>query len=120
MERCESKSTQIIPAMALDGLENGAMKHGLYGECHANPMDLHMPDYGGLHLPPIERKMYRKICYFLGITINQDGNVLSTKCTLQLHYAQFGAGTTDQKAWQIFDSKVTNLLYDEYCLKEAH
>ena len=26
----------------------------------------------------------------------------------------------DQKAWQIFDSKVTNLLYDEYHFKEAH
>ena len=106
-------------------LENGAMKHGLYGECHATPMDLHMPDYGGLHLPPIERKMYRKICYFLGIMINQDGNrfVDEGENFRNYTYAQFGRRVLeqpDQKAWQIFDSKVTNLLYDEYHFKEAH
>ena len=84
-----------------------------------------MPDYGGLHLPPIERKMYRKICYFLGIMINQDGNrfVDEGENFRNYTYAQFGRRVLeqpDQKAWQIFDSKVTNLLYDEYHFKEAH
>ena len=45
----------------------------LYDGCHATPMDLHMKNYGGLDLEPKERKNYRKICYFLGIMINEKG-----------------------------------------------
>ena len=54
-------------------LKLGAQKNGLYDGCHATPMDLHMKNYGGLDLEPKERKNYRKICYFLGIMINEKG-----------------------------------------------
>ena len=103
----------------------GAMQYGLYEGCHATPMDLHMPDFGGLDLPPIERKMHRKICYFLGIMINQHGKrfVDEGENFRNYTYAQFGRKVLeqpDQKAWQIFDSKVDKLLYDEYRFREAH
>ena len=42
--------------------------------------------------------------------------------TKKYTYSQFGRRVLeqpDQKAWQIFDSKVTNRLYDEYHFKEA-
>lgn len=105
--------------------EIGAMKYGFYEGCHATPMDLHMPDFGGLDSPPIERKMHRKICYFLGIMINQNGErfVDEGENFRNYTYAQFGRRVLEQpeqRAWQIFDSKVDQLLYDEYRFKDAH
>ncbi|MEM7721439.1 MAG: FAD-dependent tricarballylate dehydrogenase TcuA [Pseudomonadota bacterium] len=112
-----------------DGLkmarEIGAKAEGLYDGCHATPMDLHMADFGGLHLPPSERKNYRKICYFLGVMLNAEGQrfVDEGKDFRNYTYAQFGRAVLDQPghfAWQIFDAKVEPLLYGEYRFKEAH
>ncbi|MEM9319182.1 MAG: FAD-dependent tricarballylate dehydrogenase TcuA [Pseudomonadota bacterium] len=112
-----------------DGLEMalamGAKRQGLYDGCHATPMDLHMADYGGLHLEPIERKNYRKICYFLGVMLNAEGQrfVDEGKDFRNYTYAQFGRAVLNQPghfAWQIFDAKVDPLLYAEYRFKEAH
>ncbi len=106
-------------------LEIGAMKHGLYGGCHATPMDLHMKNYGGLDLEPKERKNYRKICYFLGIMINAKGQRFldEGKNFRNYTYAQYGRKVLEQPghfAWQIFDSKVFDLLYEEYRFHDAH
>lgn len=106
-------------------LAAGAASHGLYDGCHATPMDLHMADYGGLRLPPGERKNYRKICYFLGIMLNADGArfVDEGENFRNYTYAQFGRAILDQPgqfAWQIFDSKVFDLLYGEYTFHDAH
>ncbi|MBF9052130.1 FAD-dependent oxidoreductase [Roseobacter sp. HKCCD9010] len=103
----------------------GARPRGLYDGCHATPMDLHMADFGGLHLPPIERKNYRKICYFLGVMLNADGKrfVDEGKDFRNYTYAQFGRAVLDQPghfAWQVFDAKVSHLLYGEYSFKDAH
>lgn len=103
----------------------GAQEYGLYGGCHATPMDLHMPDYGNLALPPVERKNYRKICYFLGVMLNADGNrfVDEGENFRNYTYAQFGAAIMGQPghfAWQIFDAKVFDLLYGEYHFHDAH
>lgn len=103
----------------------GAARHGLYEGCHATPMDLHMADFGGLHLPPSERKNFRKICYFLGVMLNADGArfVDEGKTFRNYTYAQFGRAVLDQPghfAWQIFDAKVDPLLYGEYHFEEAH
>lgn len=112
-----------------DGLEMafalGAARNGLFGQCHATPMDLHMADYGGLDLPPIERKNYRKICYFLGVMLNANGErfVDEGENFRNYTYAQFGAAVLEQPghfAWQIFDSKVFDLLYAEYRFHDAH
>ena len=51
----------------------GAAMYGRVDGCHAVPMDLNMPDYGNTDLPYVERKHYRKICYFLGIMLNAAG-----------------------------------------------
>ena len=106
-------------------LATGAREHGLYQGCHATPMDLYTPDYGGLHLPAHERKNYRKICYFLGIMLNKAGQRFVDEGInfRNYTYAQFGKAILEQPgqmAWQIFDSKVFDLLYEEYRFKEAH
>ena len=103
----------------------GAVAHGLYGGCHATPMDLHMADYGGLHLPPGERKNYRKISYFLGVMLNARGErfVDEGENFRNYTYAQFGRAVLEQPghfAWQIFDGKVLDLLYGEYRFHDAH
>ena len=106
-------------------LDIGAIKHGLYDGCHATPMDLHMKNYGGLDLEPKERKNYRKICYFLGIMVNAKGLRFldEGKNFRNYTYAQYGRKVLEQPdhfAWQIFDSKVFDLLYEEYRFHDAH
>ena len=125
----EKAKVRGTPHNTGDGLamarEIGAKAYGLYDGCHATPMDLHMADFGGLHLPPRERKSYRKICYFLGVMLNADGKrfVDEGKDFRNYTYAQFGRAVLDQPghfAWQVFDAKVAPLLYDEYRFREAH
>lgn len=106
-------------------LEAGAMEYGLYDGCHATPMDLHMADFGGLDLPPSERKNYRKISYFLGVMLNARGDRFVDEGAnfRNYTYAQFGKAVLQQPghfAWQIFDSKVLDLLYAEYRFHDAH
>ncbi|MEM9793480.1 MAG: FAD-dependent tricarballylate dehydrogenase TcuA [Pseudomonadota bacterium] len=102
----------------------GAQAHGFYGGCHATPMDLHMADFGNLELQPGERKNYRKICYFLGVMLNARGERFVDEGInfRNYTYAQFGAAIMEQPghfAWQIFDSKVLELLYGEYHFHDA-
>jgi tricarballylate dehydrogenase len=103
----------------------GAAQYGLYPGCHATPMDLHMPEYANLDLPAGERKNYRKICYFLGVMLNAEGNrfVDEGKNFRNYTYAQFGKAVLEQPghfAWQVFDAKVDDLLYAEYRFHDAH
>ena len=102
----------------------GAEMCGRPDACHAVPMDLHMPDFGNLELPFTERKNYRKICYFLGIMLNANGErfVDEGQNFRNYTYAQFGREILNQPqgfAWQIFDSQVDDLLYDEYRFKHS-
>jgi tricarballylate dehydrogenase len=102
-----------------------ARRHGLYEGCHATPMDLYTPDYGNLAIPHLERKHYRKICYFLGIMVNARGQrfVDEGKDFRNYTYAQFGRAILEQPehlAWQVFDAKVDRLLYSEYKFHDAH
>jgi len=106
-------------------LEAGAQSYGLFEGCHATPMDFHMADYGNLDLDPGERKNYRKICYFLGIMLNAKGHRFVDEGInfRNYTYAQFGKAIMEQPdhfAWQIFDSKVFDLLYGEYNFHDAH
>lgn len=103
----------------------GAQSYGSYGGCHATPMDLHMADYGGLSLPPGERKNYRKISYFLGVMVNAEGTRFVDEGAnfRNYTYAQYGAAILEQPgqfAWQVFDAKVLDLLYPEYRFHDAH
>ncbi len=103
----------------------GAQRYGLFDGCHATPMDLHMPNYGNLDIPHLERKNYRKICYFLGIMLNACGErfVDEGRDFRNYTYAQFGRAVLEQPghfAWQLFDAKVAPLLYEEYTFHDAH
>ncbi len=103
----------------------GAAKHGSYQGCHATPMDLHMKNYGNLDIPHMERKKYRKICYFLGVMLNATGaRFVDEGINFRNYtYAQFGRAVLEQPghfAWQVFDAKVFDLLYDEYWFEDAH
>lgn len=102
----------------------GAAKRGAFKGAHATPMDLHMKSYGNLDIPHGQRKNYRKISYFLGLMINAKGDrfVDEGKDFRNYTYAQFGQAVLEQPnqfAWQIFDSKVTDLLYEEYRFFDA-
>jgi len=105
-------------------LNAGATLFGKSDGCHAVPMDRHMPDYGNVELPIIERKKYRKICYFLGVMLNANGErfVDESENFRNYTYAQFGRAILEQPgsfAWQVFDDKVAPLLYDEYRFEHA-
>ncbi len=109
----------IAMALAL-----GAQRYGKYNGCHATPMDLYMKNYGNLELPPELRKNYRKICYFLGVMLNANGERFVDEGInfRNYTYAQFGRAVLEQPkhfAWQIFDAKVFDLLYDEYSFNDA-
>ena len=106
-------------------LQAGAQEYGLFGGCHATPMDLHMADFGNLELPHGARKNYRKICYFLGVMLNARGERFVDEGInfRNYTYAQFGRAVLEQPehfAWQVFDAKVFDLLYEEYHFHDAH
>lgn len=84
-----------------------------------------MADYGNLKIPHAERKNYRKICYFLGVMLNENGERFVDEGInfRNYTYAQFGRAIIEQpgsRAWQIFDAKVFDLLYAEYRFHDAH
>jgi tricarballylate dehydrogenase len=125
----EKAKVRGTPHNTGDGLvmahDLGAAKYGLYPNCHATPMDLHMPDFANLDLPAGERKNYRKICYFLGVMLNANGDrfVDEGENFRNYTYAQFGKAVLDQPghfAWQVFDAKVDDMLYAEYRFHDAH
>ncbi len=112
-----------------DGLamafQAGAAQHGFFRGCHATPVDLRMPDFGGLHQPVLERKNCRKISYFLGVMLNANGERFVDEGAnfRNYTYAQFGRAILEQPgrfAWQVFDGKVLDLLYEEYRVPSAH
>ena len=105
-------------------IEIGGQFYGVPDGCHATPMDLNMPNYGNLDIPYIERKHYRKICYFLGVMLNANGERFVDEGInfRNYTYAQFGRAILNQPdnfAWQVFDKKVEHLLYSEYRFWDA-
>ncbi len=103
----------------------GAQKYGRFDGCHATPMDYFMKNYGNLDIPHGERKNYRKISYFLGVMLNENGERFVDEGIdfRNYTYAQFGRAVLQQpgqRAWQIFDAKVFDLLYAEYRFDDAH
>ena len=77
-----------------------------------------MKNYGNLEIATNERKNYRKISYFLGVMINNEGQRFVDEGIdfRNYTYAQFGRAVLQQP---IFDSKVFDLLYAEYSFFDA-
>lgn len=103
--------------MALDA---GAASYGHWSGCHSVAWDLNAPEAGDL----VVRDGYQKHSYPLGIVINARGErFLDEGADFRNYtYAKYGAEILRQPgqfAWQIFDSKVSKLLRDEYRIRQA-
>jgi tricarballylate dehydrogenase len=92
-------------------LDIGAMPWGHWSGCHSVAWDLNAPDFGDLEVG----HGFNKHSYFLGIMVNSRGErfVDEGADLRNLTYAQKGRETLAQPgqfAWQIFDSRVADLL----------
>ena len=103
--------------MALDA---GAAARGHWSGCHAVAWDLNAPEYGDLAVGD----GFQKHSYPLGILVNNHGKrFLDEGADFRNYtYAKYGAEILkqpQQAAWQIFDAKVSDVLRDEYRIREA-
>src|SRR5438128_10214121 len=104
-------------AMALD---IGASPCGNWSGCHAVGWDRNAPEFGDLEVGD----GYQKHSYPFGIMINANGKRFVDEGAdfRNYTYAKYGRvilGQPQQFAWQIFDSKVTHLLRDEYRIRQV-
>jgi tricarballylate dehydrogenase len=104
--------------MALDA---GAMPWGHWGGCHATPIVTEAPDYG-------KREMTDKtnrLSYLYGVMINTEGRrwIDEGADMNAFTYAKYGGLILKQpngKVFQIFDSKVLDLLEPRYKTSEPY
>ncbi len=98
--------------MALDA---GAQPHGHWSGCHAVSWERYAEDFGDLFLTP----QYQRHSYPLSIMVNAEGKRFVDEGAdfRNYTYAKYGHAVLQQPgqvAWQIYDSKVLDLLRDEY------
>lgn len=103
-------------AMALD---IGASSVGNWSGCHAVGWDLNAPEFGDLKVGDL----FQKHSYPWGIMVNADGKRFVDEGAdfRNYTYAKYGRKILEQPhqfAWQIFDQNVTNLLRDEYRIRQ--
>jgi len=103
--------------MALDA---GASPAGNWSGCHAVAWDLNAPEFGDRTIGD----SYQKHSYPLGIVVNSDGRRFVDEGAdfRNYTYAKYGReilAQPGQMAWQVFDSKVTPMLRDEYNIREV-
>jgi tricarballylate dehydrogenase len=102
-------------------LEAGAMPWGHWSGCHAVGWDLNAPPFGDLRVG----HGFNKHHYHLGVMVNSEGRrfVDEGADIRNFTYAKYGRRIMEQPgqfAWQIFDSKVSNLLQrDNYRIREV-
>jgi tricarballylate dehydrogenase len=101
-------------------LEIGASACGNWSGCHAVGWDRNAPEFGDLDVGD----GYQKHSYPFGIMINADGKRFVDEGAdfRNYTYAKYGRvilAQPRQFAWQIFDSKVTHLLRDEYRIRQV-
>jgi tricarballylate dehydrogenase len=104
-------------AMALD---IGASPCGNWSGCHAVGWDRNAPEFGDLDVGD----NFQKHSYPFGVMVNALGRRFVDEGAdfRNYTYAKYGReilAQPHQFAWQIFDSKVTHLLRDEYRIKQA-
>lgn len=101
-------------------LEIGAAACGNWSGCHAVGWERNAPDYGDLAVGD----NFQKHSYPFGIMINGQGRRFVDEGAdfRNYTYAKYGRVILEQPgqfAWQIFDSKVSHLLRDEYRIKQV-
>jgi len=104
-------------SMAMD---IGASTSGNWSGCHAVGWDRNAPEYGDLAVGD----NFQKHSYPFGILVNAEGNRFVDEGAdfRNYTYAKYGReilAQTGNFAWQVFDSKVTHLLRDEYRIKQV-
>ena len=101
-------------------LEVGAEPYGHWSGCHAVGWDMNAPAYGDLSVGD----GFQKHSYPFGIMVNADGQRFVDEGAdfRNYTYAKYGRAILSQPqqfAWQVFDSKVSHLLRDEYHIREV-
>lgn len=103
--------------MALDA---GAQPFGHWSGCHAVSWERYASDFGDLNLTPT----YQRHSYPLGIMVNTEGKRFVDEGAdfRNYTYAKYGQAVLAQPgqvAWQIYDSKVKNLMRSEYNTRQV-
>lgn len=102
------------------GLDAGAAPTGNWSGCHAVGWDNNAPPHGDLTVGD----GFQKHSYPLGIMINANGERFVDEGAdfRNYTYARYGREVLNQPnqfAWQVFDAKVTDLLRDEYRIRQV-
>ena len=99
-------------------LDIGAAPYGNWSGCHATGWDLNAPEFGDVDVGD----QFQKHSYIFGLLINANGRRFVDEGA-DFHsftYAKYGGEVLKQPgqfAWQVFDSKVTQLLRSEYRIR---
>lgn len=101
-------------------LEANAMPWGNWSGCHAVGWELNAPPFGDLAIGD----GFQKHSYPFGIMVNATGaRFLDEGADFRNYtYAKYGReilAQPGQFAWQVFDSKVTHMLRDEYHIRQV-
>jgi len=101
-------------------LDIGASPSGHWSGCHAVAWDMNAPEFGDLAVGD----GFQKHSYPLGIMVNANGQRFVDEGAdfRNFTYAKYGRRILEQPghfAWQIFDSKVSDLLRSEYRIREV-
>ena len=101
-------------------LDIGAMPPGNWSGCHAVGWDRNAPPFGDLAVGD----GFQKHSYPLGIMVNATGKRFVDEGAdfRNYTYAKYGHVVLQQPgqfAWQVFDAKVTDLLRDEYRIRQV-
>lgn len=100
-------------------LEIGAMPYGHWSGAHATAWEYNAPEFGDLSVGD----QFQKHSYPFGIVVNINGERFIDEGAdfRNYTYAKYGREILSQPgmiAWQVFDSKVSHLLRDEYRIRQ--
>ena len=98
----------------------GAMPYGNWSGCHSVGWDRNAPEFGDLAVGD----GFQKHSYPLGIMVNAHGDRFVDEGAdfRNFTYAKYGRAILEQPqqfAWQVFDGQVTQLLRDEYRIRQV-
>ncbi|MGE5203278.1 MAG: FAD-dependent tricarballylate dehydrogenase TcuA [Acidobacteriota bacterium] len=101
-------------------LEAGAMPYGNWSGCHAVAWDRNAPEFGDLAVGD----NFQKHSYPFGIMVNARGERFVDEGAdfRNYTYAKYGRIILEQPGqfcYQVFDSKVTHLMRDEYRIRQV-